>query len=250
MPLALDEFDPAFRARLAAATRRIEREGVPPPLAGATVATGAADGIRLMLAVVDRDGTPTIAAARHAGAMQPALRGALDRFCALIEGLPLLEAAEHGAHHLVADLREPGAGSPVAGILTPRNAGAPFALAERLVRAAADSWRDAGGALADDNFWNPALAEGWRTMAREAQADSLKPLLAPAAAEAGIAAEELWIADIERGFRVVVAFGPNVAPAAKPKLLMRLEERMREATGQRLEVYMEEMKDQNRIRRL
>jgi hypothetical protein len=32
--------------------------------------------------------------------------------------------------------------------------------------------------------------------------------------------------------------------------MMRLERRMREATGQRLELYMEEMKDQNRIRRL
>jgi hypothetical protein len=75
-------------------------------------------------------------------------------------------------------------------------------------------------------------------------------VLAPAVAEAGFGPDDAWIADIERGFRVVVAFAAGVAPAAKPGFLMRLERRMRAATGQRLELYMDEMKDQNRIRRL
>jgi hypothetical protein len=46
VPLALDDVAPAFRARLAGAARRIEREGEPPALAGATAAAGSADGVR------------------------------------------------------------------------------------------------------------------------------------------------------------------------------------------------------------
>jgi hypothetical protein len=60
----------------------------------------------------------------------------------------------------------------------------------------------------------------------------------------------MWISRIERGTRVTIAFADGVPYAVKPTLMMMLERRLRKETGIPLELFMEEMKDVNKIRRL
>jgi hypothetical protein len=58
------------------------------------------------------------------------------------------------------------------------------------------------------------------------------------------------VVGIEGNIRVLVAFAEGVGYQAKPGLLMASERKLRAATGNRLEVFAEEMRDGNRIRRL
>ena len=58
------------------------------------------------------------------------------------------------------------------------------------------------------------------------------------------------ICRIERGTRVTIAFGEAVSYAVKPKLMMTIEQRLRRKTGDPLELFMQDMKDANKIRRL
>jgi hypothetical protein len=53
-----------------------------------------------------------------------------------------------------------------------------------------------------------------------------------------------------RKTRVVVGFGEGVELDRKPPLLRALEQVLRRESGEQLEVFMEEMRDQNRLRRL
>ena len=76
------------------------------------------------------------------------------------------------------------------------------------------------------------------------------PILAEFRRAHGLGEDDLWLANLEKLRRVVIAFGPRVEHDKKARLLMRLEHRIRQCIGERLELYMEDMKDNNQIRRL
>lgn len=173
-----------------------------------------------------------------------------ERFCGLIEGLPLQEVAEHGAIQLIERLRDPDQPRPVGGILTTRNAGPVFGMLERLARAIYAEHVGATDLKPGPNHWNPRLPAEWARKRKEEQIEVLKPILAAQLCDEGLDADAGQITGVERGLRVTMAFGPGVAAQRKPALLMRIERRIRRETGGRLEVFAEEMHDQNVIRRL
>jgi hypothetical protein len=82
------------------------------------------------------------------------------------------------------------------------------------------------------------------------QANAIKPIVARFLRAQGMGEDDIFISAIDRGTRVTVAFSERVSYAAKPKLMMQLEQALRHETGDPLELFMEEMKDANRIRRL
>ena len=55
---------------------------------------------------------------------------------------------------------------------------------------------------------------------------------------------------VENNIRVLLAFSEEVGYQQKPALLMDAESKLRAATGDRLEVFAEEMADENKLRRL
>lgn len=217
-------------------------------MAGVRVIEVSLEGLTLTVAIDPRGQAPILEAG-HRGTAPPALAAA-DRFCALIEGLPIQEAAEHGVLHLLAELRDPGEPPPVAGILTVQSSGDVFVLLQRLIRGVYAAYLSEAGEARQWNRWNPRMPSDWLRLGKERQASGLKPILADQLAIEGLTSDDMWISDIERGLRIVVSFGVAVPAWDKPSLLMRLERRLRNATGKRLEVYAEEMIDQNAIRRL
>ena len=240
-----------FRAALARALETVQREGeLPSTDEGARVYAAAEEGVSLTVAISMGDGPARVVAARHCGATQPWLRAACESFCRLIEGLPLQEAAEHGAIQLVDRLRGPEQPAPVPGILTPRNSGAMFTFVEHLIRAIyAQHLANTGEKPAPSN-WNSPLPAGWARLPKDEQISLLRPVIASELEHEGFTSDDVWINDIHRGLRVTMAFGPHVSAQRKPTLLMKLERCMRLTTGARLEVYAQEMRDQNVIRRL
>ena len=173
----------------------------------------------------------------------------LDVVGGLIEGRPLQEAADHAGHHLVARLRN-GAAAPVAGIVSPWNADPLFHLPMRLLRRINADHRARRGIESLDNKWNPKLSKDWARLDEAAQIARLAPILAGLVAENGLAEGAMEVVAVERNLRVFVAFADDFDYARKPPLLLALERRLRAATGDRLEVFAEDKKDANRIRRL
>jgi hypothetical protein len=193
-----------------------------------------------------------VAAARYrAGDDAPtAFKGVLEVFCRVIEGLPLQEAADHGAIHAAERLRQTKPQPLVDGIHTPRSLGALFGRCEGLIRDILAQYRAATGDRETRNFWHPALSKEWRLQSTAQQIETLRPILEAYRKAEGLGEDDMWISRIEKMRRVLVDFGEGVDGNRKPSMLMHLEQAVRDATGERLEFYMEELKDNNRIRRL
>lgn len=191
----------------------------------------------------------SIERARYDGATDAILIGILETFCCAIEGLPLREAADHGTIHALSRLRDNQPIRAVPGILTPQSAGSGFVLCDRLIRRIL---AEQGGAKSQStaNFWNPPLSERWRAQSAEQRKANLEAIAAAFRKARQLNPSDFYLAGIDRTIRVFVGFGPNVTPEKKPCLLREFEGQVRKITGSRLEVYVEEMKDHNAIRRL
>lgn len=204
-------------------------------------------GIRLSVTVDVATQRLMIRQARHSGADAGMQRDVLEAFCATVEGRPLQEASDHGLMYVLEKV--PGV-PKVAGILSPRNAGAPFLLAERLIRKThADACKHFNIEHRENHWYIRPTAE-WLAKGEADQAAVLKPIFAKYLRGNGFAEGDMWITRIERGTRITVAFTDAVSYARKPKLMMSLEVHLREVTGHPLELFMDELKDANKLRRI
>jgi hypothetical protein len=203
-------------------------------------------GVRL---TVEVDGPRlTVISASFGGARDAGEHRVFERFSSLIIGKPLQEAADHGALYTATSL--PDDCAPVEGIRTPRNAGPAFALAERLIRDIHAAARERFTATSRDNNWYPGPSAAWLAKSEVEQAALIKPFIADAMRGCGLPVDDAWISRIERGRRLTIAFADTVSYTLKPGLMMGLERRLRREMGEPLEIFMEDMKDANAIRRL
>jgi hypothetical protein len=206
------------------------------------------NSVELNVGVAAGDPRLMVVAARSSGGSDEKEQRVLERFCSIIIGKPLQEGADHGAIYAAASL--PMDCPPVQGVRTPRNAGPAFALAERLIRKIHVAAVRQSGVTRRDNTWYARPGAAWLAQTEAQQAAAIKPLLIDVLSGYGLTADDAWISQIERGRRVTVAFGDTVPYAIKPELMMALERRLRRDTGAPLEVFLQEKKDANAIRRL
>jgi hypothetical protein len=191
-----------------------------------------------------------IVSAAHEGVADSAERAVFDAFCQILEGLPLQEAADHAGHHVMARLRDPEQARPVSGIVTPWNADPLFHRPMRLIRRIRDNHAARRPAASVENFWNPTISKDWLRLDTAAQIARVEQILTDFRAERDLAPGSLVAVGIENNIRVLLAFSEEVGYAQKPSLLMDAERKLRAATGDRLEVFAEEMADENKLRRL
>lgn len=240
---------PAFAAAASSAAAHAMRRGPFTAQEGETY-EAAEGGVTLRIRTGKRRDACVVLEAHHDGATSAELLGVVDTFCQTIEGLPLREAADHGAIHAMQRLLGNPPVRPVPGIITPRSAGTAFRCCEKLIRAIWSDYTTKTGNPDAANFWNPALSSVWRSNSDAERIEMLRPIVERFRAVRGLSVDALWIEAIEKTRRVIVAFGPTVGYEAKPSLLMQLEVDIRQATGDRLEIFMAEAKDTNSIRRL
>ncbi len=191
-----------------------------------------------------------IVSATHEGVEDPDERAVFDAFCRVLEGLPIQEAADHAGHHVVARLRDPDQAPPVPGIVTPWNADPMFHRPMRLIRRIRADYAERQPSASVENFWNPAISKDWLRLDEAEQLTRVDQILGDFQAERGLAPGNLVAVGIENNIRVLLAFSEEVGYEQKPTLLMDFERQLRAHTGDRLEVFAEEMADGNRIRRL
>lgn len=234
MPGAIDSIDSPIRA------------ASPGGSAGEETFTAEVDGRRLTLVV--RKGK--ILSAAHEGASDGAEARVFDAFCAVLEGLPIQEAADHAGHHVMARLGEPDGAPPVPGIVTPWNADPLYHRPMRLVRRIRADHAARQSSAGTENFWNPTISKEWLRLDEAAQLARIDEILGEFLVDQGLPPGSLAAVCVEGNVRVFLAFAEAVGYQRKPALLMDVERKLRAQTGDRLEVFAEEMADGNRIRRL
>jgi hypothetical protein len=240
-----DIVHPALAGAARAAAQRLSYLG--PILSSGSPLRAIENGVVLEVRL-DSSPAAIVGEVRHQGAGDSLLAGVLDVFCDAIEGLPLREAADHGTIHVLERLRGGHPTSMVPGILTPRSAGSAFRICERLIRGILV--QRGPSASTGTNFWNPVLSQAWRAQTAEQRIATLQPMIDAFRAARQLSPEDFYLVRIEKARRIVLGFGPNVRHERKGPLLRELERDLRRSTGDRLEIYMDEMKDDNAIRRL
>jgi hypothetical protein len=227
----------------------LSHEGVVESISGNdVVATGRTAGVELILDVDPAQ--HTIRRARFSGARSNIERAVLERFCALIEDLPLLEASDHGVIRLEYMLRGGAADRPVLGIVTPISADRVFALPTALIRAALREYRDARGYIDTRNFYDVEPAAEWLALDDAERRYRLIAVFDAAMEQVGLAHGIVSIQEIDYDVRVTVEFVGDLQGADKQQILTVLERAMKDKVDQRLELFQGELKDSNTIRRL
>lgn len=169
----------------------------------------------------------------------------LATLCRCLVGMSLREARDHGVQY--ANPTEPGAAKHIQGIVMPMNYSVTSRAAEKALRTAID--QVAPPDPAQWNFEDRGLSAAWRKLPVDERRRRLDELLAAALKSAG-SPDAATVESIDQHDRVLLQFAPDFPVKAKPPLLMQLERHIRKATGERFEVFVSEMKDNNRIRRL
>jgi hypothetical protein len=239
-----------YAAALAAAGERVSQEGVlPEPMpADAVRVEGVWRGVRLLVEVDRAD--HVVRAARFCGDFNRDERALLDVFCSLVRGRPLLEAAQHGAILLEHHLRDRALPPPVTGVITPAAAHPMFELPTRLIRAALASYRARSGYQEVDNRHDAPLAESWLKASPTQRLAQLELPLRRCRAQLDLQEPQLQVQAVEHDVRVVLALDPQLPAAQQRRVLLACEQALQEAIDPRLEVYAEERKDRNKLRRL
>ncbi len=251
MTAGLYEIHPALKPGISAAAQRAIRMGAPVKAANGQVLSTTKDGVTLSVAVVRDNKAWIVESARYLLSEEaPDIKGLLEVFAATIEGLPLQEAADHGTIHTCERLRQTITGPLVQGIHTPASMGMAFRRCDGLIRDIVAQFNAAAGDTSAPNFWYPALSRGWRVKSTGEQLAILYAIAGEFCTANGLAAGDIRVVRLEKSRRVIVDFCEGFDAARKSGVLMQLEERVRAGTGERLEIYMEELMDNNRIRRL
>ena len=169
------------------------------------------------------------------------LMAVLARLC---HGLPILEAADHGAIRLEYLLRG-DAPRPRPGIVIPETTEPAFRFVSALLRAMLADYRQKTGYQDRINTWDVGPGPRWM------QADDVarRIQLAAAFALGGFREEDVAVVAIEHDVRVVVSLGGLLAkdPA---RALGALERQMKRHVDGRLELFLQDVKDSNKLRRL
>ena len=239
---------PCYRQAVQDRLTRIVREQALADEEGTVRVEGSVEGVCLTL-IVDPQ-THVIRRAAHRGATGPVAQTLLDGLCELVEGAPIQEAGDHGVIRLEADFRDPSASPPVPGIVTPESADTAFRLPLTLIRGALQDYRERTNYRETGNEFDPGPSPKWRSLSDAERRARLARALLDICRKNGLAPNEVAVTAIEHDVRVVVELTGGLAAGDKQGHMIILEAGLKDMVDRRLELFLEELTDENRIRRL
>jgi hypothetical protein len=254
IPSALADIAPALRDGVVRRLATIRHEGDLPDSVGSLIRLTAEAGTATLSVLIDPTDGHRIRDARHGGA-DPVERAVLDVLCESVIGTPIDDAAGHGPIRALARLLDPGQPRPVAGILHPINAHPAFQPALRMVQALRDSYAAQVGPMPRYNEFDTPPAAGWLELGDHERLARVKVAVATGFAEAewsSVGLEVLRIDTDNHGHpvRIVVSFAQGVDSNDKPELMRSVEKILKIRVERKLQIFLEQLKDENMIRRL
>ena len=208
------------------------------------------DGI-LFQVQVDLD-SHLIESAAFGGDVPAPLEALLEQFCALITGLPILEAADHGVARLEFALRGGYSKRSVQGIVLPGTVDQRFALLQAVIRNILSEYRRIASYSNVSNDYDIGPSDFWLDCSDQERKHQLQAVYASILGKMGLSSTEIEILDIEYDVRVLVRLSGQLAKLETDKqaLLMDLEQAMAEQIDERLELYLEPIRDISTLRRM
>lgn len=235
-PTALSQ---PYASNLASATGNAPAVPVPPNVVHASAGI---DGL-----VLEADINPAdhvIRAMRATGARGRIACDLIAATTQLCQGLPILEAADHGAIRLEYLLRGDSA-RPCPGILVPETIESAFHFVSALLRAVLADYRQKSGFKSKTNTFDVMPGPAWM----QASDAERRTLLQRAFAAGGFPAEDVIVVAIEYDVRVVVSLGGGLS-GSPASVTADLERCVKKHADGRLELFLTEVKDSNKLRRL
>jgi hypothetical protein len=243
----LPALHPSYTARATARAEAPSHEGRLEPTEDALLLATEIEDATLRLAVTPA--TRTVQRATHQGAIG-ASRGVLDAWCAVIEGLPVEEACEHGVHRVMDLLRDPEAPPPVRGVITPRNASPLFFdlldASHRLMRAFVEHT----GEPVPDSTYHAPPSPRWAAMSDADRIAEIREALVLVCAALGLDPTSVEASGMRGVAKVRFDFADSVPIGARGGALLRIEAELQRRVEPSLIVEREAQKDLNKIRRL
>ena len=235
----------------AQALRRTQRASPAAPLPapdGATVCARATQDDCTLELVVST--SQNVVHSARSEAPDEARRLLLSELCRIVEGLPVLEACYHGALRLEHRLRPLDQPRPVSGIVLPRAVHPHFALVEDLLRAALAEYRKLAGFLVTQSHHDDRPARGWLSASADERGRLLEVALCAVLPSFGLEPSDVSVVSIRYDVRVELGLSEAWKKLDQPRLVMALERELQARVDSRLEIYVQELKDKNQLRRL
>ena len=174
----------------------------------------------------------------------------LSELCRIVQGLPLLEACYHGALRLEHRLRPAGQGRPVEGIVLPRAVHPYFALVDDLLRSALAEYRRLTDFKVTQSQHDDRPGSAWLAASADERAQRLVAALGEILPSLGLEPADVSVVSIRYDVRVELGLSEAWKKLDQPRLVMALERELQTRVDARLEVYVQELKDKNQLRRL
>ena len=251
----LQDLPIGLRGGIACRLAGLEHEGSLPEPHSGFVRVIAEEGTMRLGVLVDPEAGHIVQIARHSGAQPPALRAILDALCAAILGAPVDDAADHGAIRALDALRDPEQPRPVAGVLLPLNADLAFGPVVRMARAVRDDyWRHMALPRRYNEF-DRASSAPWLALGAAGRLAKVEAGAAAFTIQSGLPEGTIQVLRIDddlhgQPVRALVTFSNGIAPSAKPDAMRALERALKRDVERSIQLYHEQLKDQNAIRRL
>ena len=237
-----------YRAAALAAASRTREAVAPSARDGLVAAEGVLGNVRLRLLASPT--TQLISSAGFTGVADDISRGLLEALSELAPGLTVHELADHGAIHLETALRDPALTKAHSGIRLARAADPAFRWIEALTRAALADWRAKTGYSASANEFDFSPRPQWLAAEDTSRLAWLSKAIAEIGQSERLDVSGIVINRIEYNVRVVLNLPGGMARRTKEHLLLCLERGIKSRVDPRLEVFSEELKDKNVLRRL
>jgi NifU-like protein involved in Fe-S cluster formation len=247
-----DEIDPLYREKILETYQSLAHQGSILEDGDNLLIRSNKEGISLFGAINTKD--HTIHRARFSGTNKTVESALLEGLCAIIEGLPIQEAFDHGVLKLEYRLRDPKQKRPVAGIINVFNYPPMFELPLYLMRELYATYIKKTGYKPGDNFYVAPVGAEWKSKSEAEKAASIahvfESLLQIPGRPYYRLPVKLHIISIDFHFKISFAIEGEIDPVTRSKLYMDLEVAVRKELEPRIEIYSQNVRDLNSIRRL
>ena len=190
--------------------------------------------------------------AKYGGAVNSITAPLLEKFCTLIEGVPIQDASDHGVGRLEFSVRGISGSRPVPGIVIPGAIDERLSMIQLLIRNTLTNYRQKVGYLQTENIFYPEPSENWLRLSQVEKKEKLLTVLKRELEKIHILPTDIDVLEIEYNVRVLVRFSGYLAEPETDKqpIVMQLERAITEQIDPRLELYLELVRDQSKLRRL
>ena len=237
-----EETNPIYAAGLRRAAESHAHEGSL-ALTGLLVSVQASHAGITLSALVDPS-CHFIRQSAYSGILSANAHGLFETLCQLMENRPIIECRDHAILFLEYELRDHAMPRPVPGIVMPENADPMFALPATLVRALFADYRRGTGFNESSNCYDPPVSGRWEALSPKERIELLQEAVDRHPVGRGVT-----ILRMESPKRVVIGFEQEASAFTNQSRLMFLEDHLQRKLERTLQLCVEPMLDQNRLRR-